>query len=183
MRDPKHCRKNRRGVTILELLVVVSIIAILVAMSFPVYKGLRGRAERAQSIQNLKSIYTALSSYLNEYRSWPQPPKDGLEQKFEYWKVALKPYGIDERHLKASAHIRMNKEEAERSGSYLIMEFEANDFTLPRRYGNQPWVLERGNFDGGGSWMIRANGRIEQEIAMFPVSGPPPASARGTGGR
>ncbi|MEM0896873.1 MAG: type II secretion system protein [Verrucomicrobiota bacterium] len=158
---------GNRAFTLLELLIVISIIAVMIALTIPVFNGFRSKAERAQSIQNLKSIYTALSAHLDEYRSWPIAPQVNREKKFEFWKETLEPYGILERHLIANAHIRSNKEEAEKIGSYIIMEFDPYDDLLPRRWGNQPWAFESRAFDGTGQWIIRSNGKVDQELSIF----------------
>ncbi|MEM9478620.1 MAG: type II secretion system protein [Verrucomicrobiota bacterium] len=160
-------KRHLSAFTLLELLVVVSIIAVLIALAIPVYSGFRIKAERAQSIQNLKSIYAALSAHLDEYRSWPLVPQGDREEKFEFWKETLEPYGILERHLVANAHRRRNEEEAEKLGSYVIMEFDPYDDLLPRRWANQPWAFEAGNFDGTGQWIVRSSGKIDQEISIF----------------
>ena len=172
----------RRGFTLLELLVVLSIIALLVAIAVPSYRGIRAKAEKAHSIQNLKSIYTALSGHLNAYRSWPQAPNSSMEDKFEFWKKTLAAQGLSEEDFIANAHKRRDEEGAYRTGSYLIMEFDPYDELLPRRYENQPWVMEMGNFSGDGAWMIRADGTIDQELPIFQPTGPSPASSPGKGG-
>jgi len=50
-----------------ELLVVISIIALLAAISFPVYRGVVGAAKRAVCIHNFRSIGTAMAMYTTDY--------------------------------------------------------------------------------------------------------------------
>ena len=51
---------KRRGFTLLELLFVISIIAILAAILFPVFAGARESARRTTCASNLSQIGSAL---------------------------------------------------------------------------------------------------------------------------
>lgn len=66
--------KIRRGVafTLLELLIVLAVVAILTTMLFPVYAGVRKRAQRVQSVGNLHGLYVAADLFLQRNGSWPQ---------------------------------------------------------------------------------------------------------------
>lgn len=57
----------RKAFTLLELLVVIMIIAVLVALLFPVFTKARERARRTQCISNLKQIGAAVSQYIADY--------------------------------------------------------------------------------------------------------------------
>ena len=59
--------KNHRGFTIIELLVVVSIIALLVGILLPAIGKARDQAQLTKSQANLKQIGTAHVSYAAEY--------------------------------------------------------------------------------------------------------------------
>jgi len=63
--------RNRRGFTLLELLVVVSIIGLLVALVLPAVQAARESARRAQCRNNLKQIGIALHSYMGSHQSFP----------------------------------------------------------------------------------------------------------------
>jgi prepilin-type N-terminal cleavage/methylation domain-containing protein/prepilin-type processing-associated H-X9-DG protein len=54
------------GLTLVELLVVIVIIAVLAAISFPVAKSMREKAESSQCIQNLRQIGIGLHAYISE---------------------------------------------------------------------------------------------------------------------
>jgi len=54
---------NRRGFTLLELLTVIAIIALLAAILFPVFAGVRSQAKKTQCITNLHNIYMAVRQY------------------------------------------------------------------------------------------------------------------------
>ena len=59
-------REFRRGFTLVELLVVISIVATLAAVSLSVFLKLRGRADNIRAISNMKEIGVAMSSYQSE---------------------------------------------------------------------------------------------------------------------
>jgi prepilin-type N-terminal cleavage/methylation domain-containing protein len=63
----KQVMKNHRGFTIIELLVVVSIIALLVGILLPAIGKAREQAQLTKSQANLKQIGTAHVSYAAEY--------------------------------------------------------------------------------------------------------------------
>ena len=56
-------RRNRKGFTIIELIVVIAIIAILAAIAIPMFIGLTDKANTAVAQANAHSIATAVNSY------------------------------------------------------------------------------------------------------------------------
>lgn len=60
-------RTQRRAFTLVELLVVISIIALLAAILFPVFARARENAHRAACQSNCKQIGLAFSQYLQDY--------------------------------------------------------------------------------------------------------------------
>lgn len=65
-----------KGFSLVELLVVISIIAVLTAVLTTNYMGMRERARDAQKIQDLGSIRDALRSYYNDHQSYPEDISD-----------------------------------------------------------------------------------------------------------
>ena len=60
-----------RGFTLLEILVVISIIAILAGMVIPVYYSAKNRARETKARVAVKALETAFKSYLDTYKLWP----------------------------------------------------------------------------------------------------------------
>lgn len=59
-------RRNKTGFTVLELLVVITIIGILAGLLLPVLASARNKAAQTRCINNLKQIGTAIMLYVDE---------------------------------------------------------------------------------------------------------------------
>ena len=64
-------RLQRKGLTLVELLIVVAIIAALAALLFPVFQSVRERAYIASCTSNLKQLYNALQLYEEDWGELP----------------------------------------------------------------------------------------------------------------
>jgi prepilin-type N-terminal cleavage/methylation domain-containing protein len=70
------CRDNalvRRGVSLIEVLVVVAIIALLAALLLPVILNARKRGYEPVCLSNLRQLHVAFAAYLQDYNV--EPPK------------------------------------------------------------------------------------------------------------
>jgi len=68
---------NSRGFTLLEILVVISIIAILAGLIIPAYYKAKDRARETKALVAVKALETAFRSYLDAYKVWPDEFVDG----------------------------------------------------------------------------------------------------------
>lgn len=63
--------QKKQGFTLVELLVVISIIGLLVAVLVANFMGARDRAKDSQKIQDLNAIKSAMRLYYNDHQSYP----------------------------------------------------------------------------------------------------------------
>jgi len=66
--------RHARGFSLIELLVVISIIVILAAILYPVFGSVREKARQAQCRSNLHQIAIALGEYRERWGRYPPPP-------------------------------------------------------------------------------------------------------------
>jgi prepilin-type N-terminal cleavage/methylation domain-containing protein/prepilin-type processing-associated H-X9-DG protein len=64
-------RRRRRGFSLIELLVVISIIAVLVALLLPAVQGARESGRKAQCLNNLRQFGIAVINYETAYKVFP----------------------------------------------------------------------------------------------------------------
>ncbi len=79
----KKLDSSRRGFSLIELLVAMSIIAILASILMPALSKNRESARRSACVSNLKQIGLALSLYINENRG-EFPPLDGYQKRMMF---------------------------------------------------------------------------------------------------
>ena len=59
------------GFTLIELLIVIGIIAILMGLLFPAFKGVQDQARRTQAKNDLTQIVNAVNAFYTEYGRYP----------------------------------------------------------------------------------------------------------------
>ncbi len=87
-------RRQPRGLTLVELLVSVTIIAVLIALLLPAVQVVRESARRTACGNNLRQIGLALANYQNEYMCFPIGCIEcrSKSRKKIAWNVAILPY-------------------------------------------------------------------------------------------
>ena len=153
------------GFTIIELATVLVVIAILAAMITGVTMEMRGRADRAKCVQNLKSLYTATANYLQQQGSWPQIDPSDQTLSAKAWVATLQPMGLAQINWICPTVQRvLNNPDFTKNENYRI-DYIANPFDdkpmTPYLWQHHPWFVERGSVHGsGGNLMIWSNGQI-----------------------
>jgi type II secretory pathway pseudopilin PulG len=154
----------------MELMTVLVIISILIALTVPVYVGLRGKAERGGCISNLKNLFSGASAYLDDQGHWPQvpPTKIGEPEFAAAWIRALEPYHISEDNwLCPSLQRKFGKTSSSSAPlekrariDYFATPFDAEP-TSPRRWTTQPWFVETADSHGDGNLLVFPDGRVK----------------------
>ncbi len=161
---------------------VLVIIGILLTMILPVFEQLKGKAERAACLTNLKSLYVAADAYLGQQGHWPQVAPGLLQSDSkEYarqWQEALQPYGIGLKNFICPTVQRTTKNPdyqklENRRVDYLATPFDDNPLS-PRKYPTHPWFAERGDVHGDGNLVIFTNGETKSLAEIVRDTGGPP---------
>ena len=89
-----------RGVSLIEVLVVIAIIGIMMAMLFPALQGAREAARRTQCVNNLSQLATATHHYYSAKHCLPGfiNSVGGRANRMASWPIMLFPY-IEETNL------------------------------------------------------------------------------------
>jgi len=77
---------RRKGLTLMELLIVIGIVAVLIGIACIGLSSLRERTKQIQCMSNLKQVWIALQAYREDY--------DGIDpdgSSKEYWELGLPP--------------------------------------------------------------------------------------------
>jgi len=94
------CRPNKRGFTLFELLIVMTIIAILATIAVPSYKQSQIKARETVLMEDLYQMRSAIDAYFADHSRYPESlgelvnahylrgiPRDPITRSFETWVV------------------------------------------------------------------------------------------------
>lgn len=166
---------GRRGITLVEILAVVAIIAILAGLFIKFQPQLLARAEGARCMSNMRSLQVALAAYVQDQGHWPQPPEglDGPSDDNAYedwWINVLKPYGISPEIWMCPSIKRLvtnRTKDGRPKMHYTPTPFDEKPGT-PYKWATQPWLIEIGNMHGFGALICFPDGSIRTMDDVVP---------------
>lgn len=131
---------KKTGFSLIELLVVISIIGVLSAVLVANFMGMRERARDAQKIQDLYAVKNALRMYYNDHQSYPS--SDGLNASKTILSGQLDDYisAIDEIDYWYSQNFGGGEPDNDRFKLYVELEAGAGDEDddSARKCGEEP---------------------------------------------
>jgi prepilin-type N-terminal cleavage/methylation domain-containing protein len=68
--EARTAKRTARGFTLIELLVVIALVALLLALLFPVLRSARELGQRAVCLSNLRQLTLAWTAYAEEHDGW-----------------------------------------------------------------------------------------------------------------
>lgn len=104
----KRTRRKLAGVTVVELMIVLSIIGILLALLLPAVQAVRERARETVCKNNVHQINLGIAHYFEIHKKLP--PRS-LPGKFGGWSIEVLPF-IEEKNLGESVEIGSALEKA-----------------------------------------------------------------------
>jgi prepilin-type N-terminal cleavage/methylation domain-containing protein/prepilin-type processing-associated H-X9-DG protein len=171
----------RHGFTLVEMLVVITIIGILIGMVMPSVQSAREAARRMQCGNNLRQLGLALYSYHSQYRSFPPAmmfpsgQNAGTSSRFQKnWVIAILPY-LDQTQLYRSFNLTKpisDPVNREPRGTSLTVMLCPTDIGRDNLYGTDAdgdnWA--RGNYGANSSlsydWTVTWRGVMGNGVSL-----------------
>ncbi|RBP43761.1 prepilin-type N-terminal cleavage/methylation domain-containing protein [Roseimicrobium gellanilyticum] len=172
-------RSAPRGWTLIELLIVVTLVAVLATLAFPLFGYFRKKAQFVSCVSHLRVLHGGFMAHMMDNDMvWPQVPEDIFnssddERMWRWYFETLKPYGIGKPMWTCPADVLSSEEvystESDFTGSYIPTMFDERPNTA-FLWGNQPWLIERGEMHGKGDGpnIVMPDGTVRQGPSLFP---------------
>ena len=169
----RRSRAFFRAFTLIEMVLVVSIVAILIVLAFPAFQKVREKAEGIVCMGHLRGLHVALNAYVQDHKQWPQTPDDVADQTAlaGWWIDTLAPYNNSKNSWHCPTFDRRYKANPAQFSDnprihYVPTQFDDKPLT-PFRWSTMPWLIEIGDFHGNGNLMIFPDGSIRTIKDVF----------------
>ena len=168
--------KRATGLTLVELVVVICIIALVALFTFPLVGYFKRRAYDARCMGNLRTLHGALSAYMSEHgQVWPQDPHQGNDPdgspQAKWWYDTLKPFGASRITWICPEHTvdpTTTSDEENYDFSYIPTPFD--DEPQVAYKWMQPWVIEFGGVhDGNMANQVMPDGSLRKQENPTPI--------------
>jgi len=144
------------------------VIAILAALLVPVVSTLRARAQRVRCTANLRNLYIAAESYVQQNGSWPQIGEDesdlGGHAFAADWIAALAPFGPSQKTWVCPTIQELLQSPDLSKPENVRVDYIATPFddkpTTPHQWPTQPWFVEIADVHGHGNLIVFTDGSI-----------------------
>ncbi len=151
--------------TLLEVIVAVSILAILAALTVPNFGRIIAAAQEAVCASKMRSIRHGLDAYLQDNNLvWPQGPTADQQGWAKFWLQTLEPYGITASTWQCPAIKQMTREQKLPANMPLIHYVPTmfdNTRGIAYRWATQPWLIEAANAHGRGALICFPDGSVK----------------------
>ncbi len=133
---------HRRGLTLIEVLVVIAISAVIMGASLPAYSRLRQRAMASRTRTMIISLEAALSMYGSDFGDYPVSSGDGSSPLVELLQ------GPVESHAWRGPYMMFKLEDIDEEGNILDAWNNPLVYLYPQnRYENVPYIIVSGGHD------------------------------------
>lgn len=166
-----HARHKapKNAFTLIELLIVISIIAVLAAVSFPVMGAVMNQAKRVTALNECQNIANAVKAYQSEYNRMPLRSEGGgsdsqiFQSDASFMKILT---GEDEEMNKRKHRFYEGKQS---KGSINGMDKQGN---LWDPWGEHYQIEVDANYDGYVTGPPGADGPLRQDTAVWSYGKP-----------
>ncbi len=126
--EQKGFKGSKAAFTLTELLVVISIVAILAGLLLPALSRAKLKAQQVQCTSNLRQIGIALTMYADDHEGWLPETTHGTSQTNRSWIFTLRPYLAQVDTVRVCpADPRARERLQHFSSSYVLNEYTAVD--------------------------------------------------------
>lgn len=126
----------KKGMTLIEILVVIAIISVITAFSLPAYRKARQKALTVKTLSIINSLEAALSMYSTDFGDYPHYDGEGTD-----FLVAILQGPVDSPFWKGP-YMRFKQEDLDSKGNILDAWKNPIFYKYPQdKYSNVPYII------------------------------------------